>query len=133
MAARRAVLAGCTAPANTSAKADFTVTVATKTTHPYTGLGFVDGYVVNGVQGMELSLMRGVTYTFAINTSGHPFYLATDPVGGPGAPGEITAGVTGSQTQVGTLTFMPSASTPSLIYYQCAMHQYMGFKIDITG
>jgi hypothetical protein len=124
-------LAACAMPAPSNA--DFNVTAATKTTHPDTGLGVSIGYVINGVQGMELTLVRGTTYTFGIDTPGHPFYLTTDPVGGAGAPGEITAGVTGSLVDVGTLTFTPGASTPNLIYYQCGVHQYMGWKIDITG
>ncbi len=123
-------LAACTSP---FVRADYYVTAETKTTHPYTGLGNPVGYTINGTQGLELTLTRGMTYTFSINTPGHPFYLTTDPVGGTGAPGEITMGVTGSLTDVGTLTFTPSAATPNLIYYQCAVHQYMGWKINITG
>ena len=132
LAAVMLALAACSSPMGGS-NADFNVTVETKTTHPYTGSGVSIGYTINGVQGKELTLTRGHTYTFGIDTPGHPFYLTTDPVGGAGAPGEITAGVMGSQTQSGTLTFTPDASTPSLIYYQCAVHQYMGWKIDITG
>ena len=124
-------LAACSSPMG--GNADFNVTVTTKTTHPYTGMGVSIGYVINGVQGMELNLVRGTTYTFSIDTPGHPFYLTTDAVGGAGAPGEITDGVTGSLTDVGTLTFTPGATTPGLIYYQCGVHQYMGWKINVTG
>lgn len=131
IAAALLALAACSSPMMGSA--DYYVTAATKTTHPYTGLGNPVGYVINGIQGDELTLVRGTTYTFSIDTPGHPFYLTTDPVGGAGAPGEITTGVTGSLTDVGTLTFTPGASTPNLIYYQCGVHQYMGWKINITG
>jgi hypothetical protein len=125
-------LAACTSPMS-SDNADFKVTVETKTTHPEFGIGESIGYTINGVQGMELTLMRGHTYTFGIDAPGHPFYLTTDANGGPGAPGEITTGVMGSETQNGTLTFTPGASTPNLIYYQCAVHLDMGYKIDVTG
>ncbi len=131
MAAALLALAACSPPM--MGNANFYVTAVTKTTHPYTGLGNPVGYAINGIQGNELTLMRGTTYTFSIDTPGHPFYLTTDPVGGAGAPGEITTGVTGSLTDVGVLTFTPGASTPNLIYYQCGVHQYMGWKITITG
>jgi hypothetical protein len=42
------------------------VTTAEKTTHPFTGQGSDVGYVINGVQGMELTLKRGVTYKFYV-------------------------------------------------------------------
>ncbi len=120
-------------PAGTTANADFNVTAVAKTAgDPYFGVGNAFCFAINGVHEQEITLTRGVTYTFGIDTPGHPFYLTTDPTGGPGAPGEITSGVMGSQTQTGTLTFTPGASTPALIYYQCAVHPDMGWKIDIT-
>ena len=115
-------------------KGDFNVTVTTKTSaHPYFGVGSTLGYVVNGVEGAALSLTRGTTYTFGIDTPGHPFYLTTDATGGPtGLAGEWTSGVTGSRTEVGLLTFTPGSDAPSLLYYQCAVHTNMGWKITIT-
>ncbi len=121
-------LAQLSAQASTT---EFTVTSATKTNHPYTGKGVEWGYVIDGVQGAELTLTRGVTYTFRINAPLHPFYLTADPAGGPSDKGEYAVGVTGSKTQKGVFTFTPGASTPSLLYYQCAAHPYMGWKIHI--
>ena len=41
------------------------VTVVTKdATHPYFGIGSPAGYALDGVQGKELTLIRGVTYSF---------------------------------------------------------------------
>ncbi len=124
-------LAGCTMTQGPP-PGDFTVSVALKTMQdPYFGVGDPNAYVVNGVQGAELTLTRGASYTFSINGPGHSFYLSTDPVGGLGAPGELTSGVTGQLTGVGVLTFTPDASTPSLIYYQCGLHPDMGWKIHV--
>lgn len=109
------------------------VTVASKNaTHPDFGTGSPNGYVIDGVQGKELTLIRGVKYTFAVNASGHPFVFSSSSVGGPGNNGSvITAGVTNSNAQNGTVTFTPSATTPGLIYYQCGSHDNMGWKINV--
>lgn len=110
----------------------FSVSVAPKTAaHPFDGLGSGHGYVIDGVEGKELTLMRGITYTFNVNTPGHPFHISTDDEGGNTA-NEITDGVTDSQTTNGVLTFTPNSSHPSLLYYTCAVHTYMGYKINIV-
>ena len=111
---------------------DFNVSVQTKTmAHPYFGIGDSLGYVVDGIQGEELTLTRGMTYTFAVTAPGHPFYISTDSAGGSGAPGEVTVGVTGSRVDVGTLTFTPDGSHVTPLYYQCTVHSNMGYRINI--
>ncbi|GAB4023608.1 hypothetical protein GCM10028808_74450 [Spirosoma migulaei] len=109
------------------------VTVAAKdVTHPYFGVGFSAGYVINGVQGKELTLVRGVKYSFNVNSPGHPFEFTTSPVGGAANAGVIiTAGVTNAGATSGILTFTPSATTPDLIYYNCNLHGNMGWKVNI--
>ena len=116
---------------NPSPMVDFTVRTVTKTSnHPWFGEGSAIGYTINGVQGDELSLVRGTKYVFEIITPTHPFYISSDDTG-VGA-GEITDGVTGSKTQNGTLTFTPNNSHPNLLYYQCSAHPKMGYKINIS-
>jgi hypothetical protein len=109
------------------------VTTVTKdATHPYFGLGSSMGYAVNGVQGKQLTLVRGVTYTFSVNTPGHPFVFTNSAVGGATNTGQvITTGVTNSGAISGNVTFTPSAATPNLIYYNCNVHDYMGYQINI--
>ena len=127
-------VSGGTAPYSyTTAGASFSVIVEPKNpSHPYYGLGSANGFNIDGVQGRELTLVRGVTYTFNINTTpAHPFYISSDP-NGAGA-NEITNGVTGSQTTFGTLTFTPNGTHPALLYYQCYNHQNMGWKINIVN
>ncbi|REJ82829.1 MAG: hypothetical protein DWQ44_01560 [Bacteroidetes bacterium] len=110
---------------------NFNVIDAPKTAaHPFDGQGSGTGYVIDGVEGKELTLMRGITYTFTVNTPGHPFHISTDSVGGDYS-GEITSGVLNSQVESGILTFTPDAGHPSLLYYSCGHHQYMGFRINI--
>lgn len=109
----------------------FTVIVVPKdSTHPYFGIGNGNGFEVNGVQGKELTLIRGITYTFNVNTPGHPFHISTDSTGGSYA-GEVTDGVTNSRVMTGTLTFTPNANHPAELYYVCGFHQLMGYHINI--
>ncbi len=88
-------------------------------------------YVVNGSPRPELTLMRGTTYTFSVNASGHPFIITTSSTGGPGAAEDV-AGVTGEGVAVGTITFTPDGATPATVYYQCHVHTGMGNAIHIT-
>jgi hypothetical protein len=115
-------------------KGDFNVTAAVKTAaSPQVGKGNTVGYVVNGTEGLALTVVRGTKYTFAVNAPGHPLYLTTSSIGGPSGLGnEWLTGVTGSRTDVGTVTFTPDATTPSLLYYQCSVHDNMGWTITVT-
>ena len=123
-------LAACN---TTVPKGDYNITVQVKTSaHPLFGKGEPVGFVVDGVEGAPITLTRGKKVTFGVDAPGHPFYLSTNVDGGPGFPGEITAGVTNSRVQTGLLTFTPGADTPSTIYYNCGVHLDMGGTITIT-
>lgn len=110
---------------------DFVVVVVTKTNaHPLFNQGHPFGYRINNVEGREITLKRGTTYTFSVNTPGHPFYISTSEVGA--SAGEYTAGVTNGRITSGTLVFTPDGNTPDLLYYQCFIHPSMGYIINIT-
>lgn len=110
---------------------NFFVTVADKTTaHPYFGMGSM-GFVINGVQGPAITLTRGTTYVFSVNAPGHLFFITTSAVGGSTA-GMVNTGVTANNISSGILTFTPDATHPSLLYYQCSIHSYMGWEINIV-
>ena len=92
------------------------------------------GYAIDGVQGATLTLQRGQTYTFRmVNVSGvHPFYLTANAAGGGSAA--YTTGVTGAPASgTATVTFAVPASAPNELWYQCANHAFMGFRLNITG
>lgn len=112
---------------------EFTVTVEKKTaSHPNYGRGHEIGFVVDGMQGKELVLTRGVTYVFHVRTDvKHDFYFTTSPRG-RGA-GTVADGVMGQFTYKGDVTFTPSASTPAVMYYECRNHAFMGGKIHIAN
>tara|TARA_R110001583_G_scaffold25760_6_gene93111 strand:+ start:27156 stop:27617 length:462 start_codon:yes stop_codon:yes gene_type:complete len=110
---------------------DFTVRVVVKTSaHPYFQVGQSEGYTIDGEEGKELTLTRGTTYTFGVNTPSHPFYISTSTVGN--GAGEVTDGVTNSMTTNGTLSFTPNGNHPDLLYYQCGVHDNVGWKINIV-
>lgn len=112
---------------------DFNVVTADKDqTHPYYGQGSEIGFVVNGVQGRSLVLVRGKSYTFKVDTEVmHDFYLSTNAKGW--GIGTLTAGVEGNFTYKGVVTFKPTAETPDLVYYGCRNHKYMGGEIHIVN
>ncbi|MEW6313063.1 MAG: hypothetical protein AB1513_03295 [Pseudomonadota bacterium] len=112
---------------------DFKVTSDLKdASHPYYNQGSPEGFVVDGVQGKTLVVVRGKTYTFGIDTGVmHDFYLSTKPKGWGGSV--LTAGVDHNFTYKGTTTFRPSAETQNEVYYACRNHQYMGGKIMVVN
>jgi hypothetical protein len=113
----------------------FTVRVQAKTdSHPFSGQGFDQGYVVDGEQGKELVLQRGETYEFQMENvpSVHPFYITTSATGqgqGEYSDGVQNNGASGTQT----LTFNPSSSAPDTLYYNCVNHAFMGGLIRFSS
>ena len=118
-----------------AAQTTFAVTVATKTSqHPYNGQGHPQGYVIDGEQGKELTLVRGRTYTFQLSnvSTVHPFVISTSEVGA--GAGTWTDGVTGSgATGDEALTFTVPEAAPDLLWYQCGVHQRMGWRLNIVS
>lgn len=111
----------------------FAVTTASKTaSHPYFGVGFPVGYLLDGIQGKELFVTRGVNYTFNGTFPGHPFHITTSAAGGSFA-NEVFSGVTNSQLQGGAMVFTPNLSHPALLYYMCGVHLNMGWRININN
>lgn len=111
----------------------FAVATASKNaSHPYFGVGFSTGYVLDGIQGKELHLTRGVNYTFSGTFPSHPFHITTSAVGGSFLS-EVFSGVTNSQLQGGAMVFTPNNTHPALLYYMCGFHQNMGWKANINN
>jgi glucose/arabinose dehydrogenase len=108
--------------------------------HPFFQQGEPHGYVLDGVgsstgiQGRDLVLERGVTYTFQMEDvpADHPFYISTSQTGA--GAGVFTDGVTGNfATGNQVLTFTPDENTPNLLFYQCQLHAFMGGRIHVIG
>lgn len=123
-------VSGGTAPL-TSAISGATIVFEHETkneSHPYFGTGSAHGFSIGGIQGLEFTMVRGVTYTLDLTglPVNHPLYL-TDDADGAGAGTQYTI-----PTQGATVTFTPSVSTPNLLYYQCENHLNMGWRINVV-
>ena len=86
-------------------------------------------YIINGADNPDLTLVRGFTYTFNLNATGHPFYIKT--IQGFGTGNAYNVGVTGNGTPVGTITFSVPTNAPDLLYYNCQFHSLMTGELNI--
>ncbi len=89
-------------------------------------------WLINGANpNGALTLTRGQTYSFVVNATGHPFFVAS----APGLPVQSLSdpGLSGNGTASGTVTFAPSASTPSTLAYQCGVHAAMTGTITVVN
>ena len=87
-----------------------------------------DGATPNG----PISLVRGQTYTFQVNATGHPFHITT----APGLPtlDFVDPGLTGNGTASGMITFVvPTGSSPAQLFFQCGVHTAMTGTINLTA
>ncbi len=97
------------------------------------------GYVVNDIALPILNVVRGQEYTFNIMAGPtHPVYLTTSSIGAGvlnDYDGETV--FAGNDTTYGTqqdpyvLAWTPDQNTPDVLYYQCAIHQKLGYKIQV--
>jgi len=87
-------------------------------------------YLIGSSEDPPLNLIRGWTYTFNINASGHPFWIKTAQVTGTGSA--YSTGVTNNGTENGTITFAVPLDAPDTLYYICQFHSAMTGTINIT-
>ena len=108
----------------------FKVIVATKdSSHPYNGTGSSLGYKINGIFSPYLKLIPKNTYRFDQSDSTnatHPLRFYYDAARATafttGVTTNGTPGSAGAYTQI-----IVSDSTPSVLFYQCSAHAYMGW------
>ena len=99
------------------------------TNHFACGNSGFSAYIINAESNPDLTLVRGFTYTFILNATGHPFWIKT--IQGIGTGNAYNAGVTGNGTQVGTVTFSVPTNAPDLLYYNCQFHSPMTGELNI--
>ena len=104
--------------------ADFTVTNQGVSAYVFSGSG------LSNAQNPTLSFVRGRSYTFDINTSGHPFLIKS--VASTGTNNLFSDGVSGNGIEVGTITFTVPDDAPNLLFYVCEFHGSMAGSINIT-
>ena len=86
-------------------------------------------YSINGKENPAITLKRGVTYTFELKATGHPFWIKSK--NSTGVDNAYTNGVTGNGVERGTLTFAVPADAPALLHYNCQVHDMMNGVINI--
>lgn len=102
--------------------------------------GWGISFHINDYETPVLKIKRGSTYTFNVMAGAtHPLYITTSIIGGGSlndnrgetvfAGGEFSAGTPGEPY---VLTWTPDASTPDLVYYQCDVHQKLGWEISVS-
>ena len=86
--------------------------------------------MIDGASNPIISLLRGFTYIFNVNVSGHPFWIQTSS-GSYNSGNVYNTGVTNNGAQVGTIKFAVPYNAPTL-YYVCQYHSTMGNTINIS-
>lgn len=87
-------------------------------------------YVINSQVNPTLNLVRGQTYTFNINASGHPFWIKTALSLGDTAD-VYNNGVGNNGDDNGIIDFTVPLDAPDTLYYNCQYHTTMRGTINI--
>lgn len=91
-------------------------------------------YIFNG-EGLtnennpNLTFRRGGTYTFNVNTPGHPFLINSVQV--TGTASTYNSGVSNNGAVSGVITFTVPMNAPNTLYYNCQFHGSMTGTITI--
>ena len=98
-----------------------------KVTYEVTNSG-ASAYIFNGgdlsdESNPDLTLKRGMTYEFDMNTPSHPFYIKT--LQNTGTGDDYTDGVGGNGSVDGKITFTVPMDAPDTLYYICEFHASM--------
>jgi len=104
-----------------------TYSVEALTNHEYT---FSGGDLAKKSDNPDLTLQRGKTYQFKVETFGHPFLIKTKQVIGPKELYE--KGVINNGTEYGTISFVVPKDAPDTLFYVCKFHKMMTGKLIIT-
>lgn len=117
----------------------YTVTVQEiDSSYPYSDQNNVGvAYAIDGEVGAVITLERGKTYAFELESSvdsgpnsvSHPFYVGNTAEGG--GSDEYSNGVENARATTGTVTFSVPSDAPDQLYYQCGNHVYMGGEMGI--
>ena len=102
----------------------YSVTNTGATAYVFNGEGLTDA------SNPDFTFKRGGTYTFNVNTPGHPFLIKS--VEGTTVANSYNVGVTNNGAIAGSITFTVAADAPDTLYYNCEFHGSMTGKITIT-
>jgi hypothetical protein len=116
---------------------NFTVTIDNYVTYPNPPSWGVSFHFDGFGETPEIVVERGQTYTFVVAASdNHPFYIVDNDQGGQvNATERVFAGNTttfGTRANPATLRWTVPMDAPSLLYYQCATHIKLGWRIYVV-
>ena len=117
------LVSGCAANAATNTNTSTATEVIKITTRG-------PAFFVNDDFQPAIKLKRGTTYSFEIDTPGHPFWIKTAESWGKGDA--FTNGVKGNGSTTGTITFTVPKDAPDLLFYNCEVHPNMHGRIEIS-
>ena len=103
----------------------YTVTNSGSSSYIFNGEGLTNASNPN------FTFKRGGTYTFNVNTPGHPFYLNT--IQGTGSANAYSTGVTNNGAVTGSVKIVVPANAPNTLFYNCEFHGMMTGTITITN
>jgi hypothetical protein len=87
-------------------------------------------FVISQKNDPDITLERGKTYEFNIDTPGHPFWIKT--INSTGTGNSYSDGVTNNGATNGTIIFKVPEDAPDQLYYNCQIHSSMNGIIKIV-
>lgn len=90
----------------------------------------ISDFIISNKNDPIITLERGKTYEFDVNSASHPFWIKTSQMTGTGDA--YSNGVTNNGITSGKLTFTVPSDAPSVLYYNCQIHSEMTGKINIV-
>jgi len=95
----------------------------------FSGEEFINASGINP----QLTLDRGKTYEFIINTPGFPFSIKTTDETGLNFSNRFYNGVKNQNIELGVLTFQVPEEAPDVLYYMSELQQNMVGIINVVG
>ena len=90
----------------------------------------ISDFIISNKNDPIITLERGKTYEFDVNSPSNPFWIKTSQMTGTGDA--YSNGVTNNGITIGKLTFTVPSDAPSVLYYNCQIHTEMTGKINIV-
>lgn len=87
-------------------------------------------YTIDSGSNPTINLIRGFTYSFAVNAIGHPFWIKTSQTTGTG--NAFSSGITNNGIDNGVIFFAVPFNAPNTLYYICQNHGIMTGIINIS-
>jgi hypothetical protein len=88
-------------------------------------------YVFANTNNPVITVTRGSTYTFSMNTPGHPFYIQTVE-GAYNSAQTYDSGTNNLGAEVGDITWTVPENAPDNLYYVCQNHASMNGIINVV-